>query len=77
MKKLLQKIFVLSGSAALLLGCFGFSQGQYSRRVRVYRPGPYNKTRVLMNRRAAMRSVIKKRRLAARKRRQAMHQTQR
>jgi hypothetical protein len=74
MKNLRQKLIILFASATLLLGCFCFAQGQYTRRVRVYRPGSYHNTRTLMSRRAAMRKVIRKRRQAARKRRQALHQ---
>jgi hypothetical protein len=75
MKSLRQKFIILMGSVALLLGCFCLAQGQYTRRVRVYRPSRYHNTRILMNRRAAMRKVIKKHRKAARKRRHALHQT--
>jgi hypothetical protein len=74
MKKLLRKLIVLFGSVTLLMGCFCLAEGQYSRRVRVYRPGPYSNTRALMNRRAAMRKAAEKRRRAAQKRRQALHQ---
>jgi hypothetical protein len=74
MKSLCQKSIMLLGSVALLLGCFCFAQGQYRGRVRVYRPGHYHNIRMLMNRRAAMRKVMRKHRQAARKRRHALHQ---
>lgn len=72
MKKLRQRASAAFACAALLLGCFLPAAGQFARRPpRVYRPGSYNNTRRLMNRRAAMRKVVKKRRKAARKRRHA------
>lgn len=69
MRRLRQKIFMLFGIAALLLGSLCIAQGQYtrSRRVRVYTPRTYNRTRSVMNRRAAMRKVVRKRHRAARK----------
>ena len=77
MKSLRQKVIILFGSAALLLGSFCLVEGQYRSRVRVYHPRIYHNTRTLMSRRAAMRKVIKKRRQAARKRRQALYQKHR
>lgn len=72
MKKLRQRMLTACAGVALLLGCFLPAVGQFARRPpRVYRPGSYNNTRRLMNRRAAMRKVVKKRRKAARKRRHA------
>lgn len=72
MKKLRQRLFTAVAGAALLLGCSLPAAGQFARRPpRVYRPGSYNHTRRLMNRRAAMRKVVKKRRKAARQRRHA------
>ena len=70
MRRLRQKILMLFGLAALLLGSLCIAQGQYtrSRRIRVYNPGTYNRTRSVMSRRAAMRKVFKKRSRAARKR---------
>jgi alpha-N-acetylglucosamine transferase len=75
MKSLRQKVIILFGSVALLLGSFCLAEAQYRSRVRVYHPRRYNNTRTLMSRRAAMRKVIKKHRQAAKKRRQALHQT--
>jgi hypothetical protein len=77
MKSLRQKVIILFGTAALLLGSFCFAEAQFRSRVRVYHPRRYNNTRTLMSRRAAMRKVVKQRRQAARKRRQALHQTHR
>jgi hypothetical protein len=72
MKKLGPRVVTAVAAAALLLGCYLPAEGQFARRApRVYRPGSYNNTRRLMNRRAAMRKVVKKRRKAARKRRHA------
>jgi hypothetical protein len=72
MNRLRRRVVATVVGAALLLGCFLPAVGQFARRApRVYRPGSYNNTRRLMNRRAAMRKVIKKRRKAARKRRHA------
>lgn len=64
-----RKIITLLISVVLLLGCVCLAQGQYtrSRRVRVYHPGTHNRTRVLMNRRALRRKIIRKHSRAARK----------
>jgi hypothetical protein len=66
------KLLILMGSAALLLGSVGPVPGQFtgSRRVRVYNPGTYHRTRATMSRRAALRKHLrKKRRRWARRRR--------
>jgi hypothetical protein len=77
MKSLQQKVIILFGTVALLLGSFCLAEGQYRSRVRVYHPRRYHNTRALMSRRAAMRKVIKKRRQAIKKRRQVLHQKHR
>ena len=59
--KLRRKVVCVVGSVVLLLGCLVSASGQYRRTPRVYRPGAYNRTRALMNRRAALRKARKKR----------------
>ncbi len=63
MRSLHKRITILLMSIILLMGCFVSAQAQYSRsrRVRVYHPGRYNKTRVVMNRRALRRKIIRQR----------------
>ena len=69
MIKLRQRVFILLGSSVLILGSFCLAHGQYtrSRRVRVYNPGRYHRTRSEMSRRAAMRKVFKTRRAGGEK----------
>ena len=73
-KHLRKKLLIVLGSAMLLLGSICNVPGQFtgSRRVRVYNPWTYHRTRTEMSRRAAMRKVLKKKRhRAARRRRHA------
>ncbi len=69
------KLLILLGSAALLLAsvCPVLAQFSGSRRVRVYNPGRYHRTRTEMSRRAAMRKVLKKKRHRAARRRRHTH----
>ncbi|HWS99117.1 MAG TPA: hypothetical protein VN256_02520 [Pyrinomonadaceae bacterium] len=74
-KNLRNKLFILLASVALLLEsvCPVLAQFSGSRRVRVYNPGTYNRTRTVMSNRAAMRKVLKKKRHRAAKRRRHTH----
>ena len=56
-----RRLMCVVGSVLLLLGCLVGASGQYRRTPRVYRPGAYNRTRALMNRRAALRKARKDR----------------
>ena len=75
MNKLQQKIIILFGSIALVLGGFCLAQGQ----IRVYNPQIYNRTRTTMSNRAAMRAALRKarQRAAAKKRQQAIRKRRR
>ena len=57
-----RKLMILLGSVALLLGGVCPAPGQFSgsRRVRVYNPGTYHRTRTATSRRAALRKLLKK-----------------
>ncbi len=70
MSSLRKKLLTFFGGAALLLACFCPAQGQFSRsrRVRVYNPGTYARTRAAASRRAAARKAVRKRQRVARKR---------
>ena len=58
-----KKLFFLLAGAALLLGSVCPAPGQFSgsRRVRVYNPGRYQRTRAATSRGAALRKALKKR----------------
>lgn len=61
MNKLRQKIIVLCGGGALILGGFCLAEGQ----IRVYNPNIYNRTRTSMSNRAAARAALRKARQRA------------
>ena len=74
-KHLRKKLLILLASVALLLGSVCAVPGQFSgsRRVRVYHPGTYHRTRTAMSRRAALRKILKKKRHRAARRRRHTH----
>jgi hypothetical protein len=61
MNKLRQKIIILFGGGALILGGLCAAQGQ----IRVYNPSIYNRTRTTMSNRAAARAALRKARQRA------------
>lgn len=74
-KNLRNNLAVLLAGAALLLASVCPVPGQFSgsRRVRVYNPGTYHRTRTAASRRAASRKVLRKKRHRAAVRRRHVH----
>lgn len=72
MRKLYQRLILSFGCLSLTFGSFCFAQGQTP--PQVYNPNTYSNNRMLMNRRAAIRYALKKKRQkAAKKRYRTIH----